>query len=274
MRYVILTIWLIFSASVKADDSCFYPSKKDQGDILKFDNCGSIEGDKVNLGKDHLDNLSFDQDGLVCLIFFRDDVFYFHKNGQSQRVLFFDNGCDYFKEGLARGMVNDQMVFINRLLKVVLNPGFELLSHYDYGHSVVCNGPFREETRGEHTLSKGGKCGLLNKQGRLVVEAKYKIEDRDVFRNYINSNNHCPAPPVTTEKSALCHARRHVSNMDFHTSQWKKHEISKQDNIWLITFVEDNGADEEFTLDINYSNAQWNYITQESHNKALQRTMR
>ena len=271
MTRIVLTILLIFSVASKADESCFYPSKKDNGSLSHFDDCGSIEGDTIKLGKDHGGNISYDINELACIIFSPKDVFYIQKNGHSQRVYFYDNGCDHFKEGLARGIVNGQMVFINEQLKVSLAPGFELLSHYDYGHSVVCNGPFDKEKHGEHTLLKGGKCGLINKQGNLVVEAIYRIEDREAFRNYLNRNNHCPAPPVSSKSSALCHAKRHISNMEYHTDQWKEYRISNQGAAWLITFIEEGKKNEEFTLTLNAGSAQWESLIKESHNTALQR---
>jgi hypothetical protein len=274
MKQVLLTILLIFSVSSEADESCFYPSKKDGGSYSRFNDCGSIKGDKVKLKKTHEENLSYDELGLACVMFSAKDVFYVQNSARTQRVYFYDNDCDYFKEGLTRGIVNDEMVFIDAKLEVVLEPGFELLSHYDYGHSVVCNGPFVEEKHDEHTFLKGGKCGLLNKQGDLVVEAIYRIENREVFQRYINSNNHCPSPPINSEKSALCHAKRHVSNMSHHTDEWKNHEISKLSNKWLVTFVEEGKANEEFTLTLQSDSAQWDSLIKESHNKALQRTSR
>lgn len=277
MKSVFITILLIFSVSAKANNQCFYPSKKDGGNVSALDSCGQIKGDTIKLGKRHVENVVYDENGLACILFFgksNSDAFYIQESGRSQRALFFDNGCDYFEEGLARGLVNGEMVFINKSLDVVLTPKFEKLMPYDYGHSIVCNGPFIEEKRGVHTLHKGGRCGLLNKQGNLVVEAKFKIEDRDVFRDYINANNHCPPPPVTSEISALCHAKRHVSHMKFHTTQWKQHQISKRGDVWLITFVEDSETNGEFTLVLNSSRASWMSIQMEPHNEALQRTSR
>ena len=275
MKLILFTIILLSSFSSKADISCFYPSKKDSGSLAVFDNCGSINGDKVKLGDAHTKNIVYDKNGLACIYFPNKpdlDVFYTHKSGDSQRVILFDNSCDYFKEGLARGLDNGQMVFINQQLEIVLIPEHEMLFPFHYGHSIVCNGPFIEEKRGEHTLQKGGKCGLLNKQGDLVVKANYKIGDQKAFQHYINTNNHCPSPPITSESSALCHAKRHVTNMEFHTIEWEKHEISNQGNIWLITFVEKNMKNEEFSLILISDTAQWESMTQESHNNALQRT--
>jgi hypothetical protein len=270
MKLAILITLLLVSFSSQADESCFYPSKIDGGDLSRFDDCGSIEGDSIKLGKEHNDNIVFNEKGLACLILSNNEVFYIHKNGNSQRSFYFENGCDYFKDGLSRGIINGNMVFIDEQLEVALNPGFELIAHYDYGHSVVCNGPFSEEKQGEYTFRRGGKCGLIDRQGKLVVEAVHKIEERKAFRDYINSNNHCPAPPISSEKSALCHAKRHVSNMEYHTDQWKRYEISKRGEIWLITFVEEGNQKEEFTLTLNADSAHWKSIIKESHSSALQ----
>ncbi|GAA3956801.1 hypothetical protein [Allohahella marinimesophila] len=272
MKRALLTLLLVFSVSAGAAETCFYPSKQDDGSYDHFDACGLIEGDQIKLAKAHAENVLFNEHGLACVIMSPADTFYIHDSGRSQRVYFYDNGCDYFKEGLARGLVDGEMVFINPALDTVLAPGFELISHFNYGHSVVCNGPFEEEKHGEHTFLTGGKCGLIDKQGDLVVEARYKIEDRDVFQTYLNTHNHCPPPPVTSENSALCHAKRHVSNMDYQTGEWKRHTISDQGEIWIITFVEVDEPDEELTLILQSASAQWDSLIKESHDEALQRT--
>lgn len=253
---VLVLVFMIFSFASNAEESCFYPDKTVNGSFLHSDECGSIQGDNLKLDKRFLDNVFYDANDLACLLFSAKDAFYVHKNGASQRVYFYDNGCDYFKEDLARGVVNDKMVFINNRLKVLISPGFELLSHFDYGHSVVCNGPFEEELQGEHSFLKGGRCGLMNRQGTLVVEAIHNIENRDAFQQYLNNSNHCLRPPVVSQKSALCHAKRHVSNMTLHTGQWAEYAISKHDKVWLITFVEE-GSSSQFTLTLNAISGQW-----------------
>ena len=269
MRSILFTILLALSISSKADESCVYPSKSEEGVLSYFDKCGVIKGDQITLRKKYAEDVLFNGAGLACVMFSAEDVFYIQKNGRSQRTLFFDNGCDYFEKGLARGIVNEEMVFINEQLDIVLTPGFKRLSHFNYNHAVVCNGPFVEEKHGEHTLLKGGKCGLINKQGLLVVEAIYPIGDREVFQNYINTNNHCPPPPVASESAALCHAKRHIANIEHHIIEWLKHEISKQNDNWLITFTEERSPNDEFTLTLQSSNAQWTSLNKESHSKAL-----
>jgi hypothetical protein len=51
--------------------------------------------------------------------------------------------------------------------------------------------------------------------------------------------------------------------MEFHTSDWKRHEITRQDNSWLITFAEKSNPNEAFTLILNSASAHWESITKE-----------
>lgn len=253
-----------------ADSSCAYPSKNDEGSFNFYPDCGSVTGDQLNLKQSHLDNLAFDSEGLACVMFSSDEVFYILQNGRIQRTYFFDNGCDYFREDLARGIVGNNMVYINKRLDVVLSPGYEFVFSFDYGHAVVCNGPFIVGMDREHSFRRGGQCGLINKQGELVVDAKYHIEDYQVFQDYINSHNHCPKPPVASESAALCHAQRHVSNMDYYSANWISHQISQLGDVWIISFVEAGSDQQESTLTLNASDAAWNSIVKESHSSVLQ----
>ncbi len=264
MKPALLALLLLFSVSAKAEEACAYPSKKDDDSLSYFKDCGRITGDAIKLRKKHRNNLVYDDKGLACIMFSSRDVFYLHKNGRSQRVQFFDNGCDYFRQGYARGIVYKRMVFIDSQLRVVLNPGFELLTPFDYGHAVVCNGPFTEEKHGEHTFRNGGKCGLINKQGKLVLAASHKIEDGRVFEDYLNRNSHCPAPPLTSASAALCHAKRHVYNMDHYTAAWAKHDIARQGDIWVITFTEEGNPDQEFSVSVDANTAQWQSLIPKS----------
>lgn len=271
LKQALVAISLLFPVASIANNACMYSSKQDDGNFSLFDDCGVIDGDTLSLSTFHQNNVVYDNKGLTCILMLPGTVFYLHENGRSQRVYFYDNGCDYFKDGLARGLVNDQMVFINEQLDVVLAPGFEWLSVFDYDHVMACNGPFVTEKDGEYSFMTGGKCGLLNRQGDLVVEANYNIEDRDFFQNYINANNHCPPPPIVSKESALCHAKRHISNMQHHGDNWKRHEISQSDGKWLVTFAEMSKPNDELTLILVSDSAHWQTLIEESHDTALRR---
>lgn len=249
----------LVSVDTRAGESCFYPDRRDEGGIVAHHDCGDIKGDAFHMGRPHLDHVAFDKEGLACVITSQQSAFYLHRNGKSQRVYFYDNGCDYFEHDLARGLVGKHTVFVDKQLNRVLDTRFEWAESFDYGHTVVCNGPFGESTVGEHTLLTGGRCGLMNRQGTLVVEATYAIGERTAFDTYLNSHNHCAPPPITSEGAALCHARRHVANMEFYTGEWSQYSIVKRAGEWLVTFREKND-DETMLLTLKADTAQWSSL--------------
>lgn len=241
-------------ASAAADTSCFYASKKDKGDVVIFDDCGQADETGFVLSPDHKENIHFGDDNLACLAFSSENAFWVHKNGKSIRTLFYDAWCDDFEDGLAIGKVEDREVYIDSDLNVILDPGFDSLSHFRYDFAAVCNGPFRYEQHGEHTFRKGGKCGLINRSGEVVIEPRYPSENWEVFRDYRNSHNECPVPPIQDEASAICHAKRHAKHND-HTDNWIRHSVTSDGERWSIDFLESNGSGYEFTMHIGAAKA-------------------
>lgn len=240
------------------DVPCGYSGKREQS-IEFYKSCGQIKGDQILLSAPHIENIVFEENGLACIMVGGGTVFYINQQGQSRRVAFNDNGCDYFEEGFARGYENGKMVYIDKKLNVKLKPDFELLLPFDYEHAVVCNGPFETTQQGEYRLQRKGKCGLINKQGKLVVDAKYPIEERDIFRNYINSHNHCPKPPITTTESAICHAERHLQHNDAHKGKKKIISAVQKADIWLVRFNYSDEPESLFEIELN-TTAGWNSI--------------
>jgi hypothetical protein len=239
-----------------ADVPCGYPGKREQS-IEFYKSCGHIKGDQILLTEPHRENIVFEKNGLACIMVGGGTVFYINQQGQSRRVAFNDNGCDYFEEGFARGYENGNMVYIDNKLAVKLKPDFELLLPFDYEHAVVCNGPFETIQQGEYTLQRKGKCGLINKQGELVVEAKYSIEDREVFQDYINSHNHCQKPPITNKKAAICHAKRHLKYNDTHKSEAKIKSAKQNGNLWLVQFIYQEEPENIFVIELDANKAGW-----------------
>lgn len=251
--FILLTLTLF--AESRADTSCFYASKKDHGDFVIFDDCGQADDTGFILSPEHQDNVQFGDDNLTCLTFSKENTFWIHENGRSIRTTFRDASCDNFESGLAIGMVDGREVYIDKNLEVILDPRFESLSHFLYDFAVVCNGPFQYEQRGEHTFRTGGKCGLINRAGEVVIEAKYPLEEREVFRDYRNAHNECPVPPIRDEASAVCHAKRHARHHD-HSDNWVCYSAASDEDYWSIKFLEKDGSGHEFTMQVGAAKAE------------------
>jgi hypothetical protein len=234
-----LAIFLaLLTGPVLAAD-CVYPDRREGGGLAMHTNCGEPAAqDRFQLSRKHFKQLDFDKDGLVC-VYAGLNTYYVRRDGRSRRALQFDNGCDYFAAGLARAYDKSEMVYVDKALNVVLRPGFEWLSIFEFGHAVVCNGPFKTERLDtEHPVTHGGHCGLIDRQGRLVMPAEHAIDDQKVFRNYVNSHNECPPPPIETEAAAICHARHHLL-ADIYPRQAAKKvlQVLREHARWRVSFA-------------------------------------
>ncbi len=98
--------------------------------------------------------------------------YYSLKGRKIANIFFFDNGPDYYSEGLRRIVENGKIGFINRKNRIAVKPQFDFAFPFGGGFSVVIKDPVYEKM-GEHTAVKGGKYGLVNRYGRIVVPMKY-----------------------------------------------------------------------------------------------------
>jgi hypothetical protein len=93
----------------------------------------------------------------------------FALDGKAVTTLTYDNGADYFQEGLARTVQGGKIGFVNESLEVVIAPSWDFAFPFENGKAVVCNG-CRPESDGEHTTIVGGGWGYIDIRGAVLVE--------------------------------------------------------------------------------------------------------
>lgn len=265
-RLCLLLLSFLLVAPAQALD-CIIPHKVEQS-MFPQEDCGSLDENSVfKPGTSLLNLIEFPDNAPACVILVGDNddylTHYVLPNGLTQTTLFFDNGCDYFEEGLARGKLNNKTIYFDKNLEIQIATDFEEGAPFYYGHAEVCNGPFIEKQEGEHTLQSGGQCGLIDRSGKLVVDANYTIEDQDVFTRYISSHNECEPPPIQNENDALCHARRHARVQDHHSDNWTWFEVEDRGANWAVHFIMAEDPDYKITMEINAESAHWNSIIPE-----------
>lgn len=96
------------------------------------------------------------------------------------RPFLFDNGPDYFREGLARFVSGGRFGFFDRHGKVVIPARYAFALPFSEGLAAVCNG-CKEVAVGEHKAMRGGQWGYINRQGKLVIPTQY--EEAESFEN-------------------------------------------------------------------------------------------
>lgn len=87
------------------------------------------------------------------------------------RAFLYDNGPDYFTEGLARVVQNDKVGFVSRRGRIVIEPRFRYASAFCHGRAAVCEGC--QPDHSEPAFMQGGRWGFIDRRGRLVVPMKF-----------------------------------------------------------------------------------------------------
>ena len=102
--------------------------------------------------------------------------YYVTPAGRTARVLTYDNGPDYFEEGLARTIRSGKVGFVDRSLSEVIRPAWDFAFPFAGGYAVVCNGCRSYPVSDEHSQMRDGQWGYIDRSGRVVVPVTH---DRD-----------------------------------------------------------------------------------------------
>ena len=110
----------------------------------------------------------FHPEGIAAVVDGRGWAYINEKGKVVIRPFIFDNGPDYFREGLARFEVDGKFGFFDRKGKVVIPPRFDFALPFQEGLSAVCMG-CKKEKHEEHDFWAGGKYGYINRKGEIVI---------------------------------------------------------------------------------------------------------
>lgn len=101
---------------------------------------------------------------------------YDQKGNFLYRPFFYDNGADYFSEGLRRFVKNEKVGFVDRNGTVIIKAEHDFATPFNYGYASFCDGCDWEKTENEHKAIVGGTWGVINYKGE-VVKPISKSED-------------------------------------------------------------------------------------------------
>ena len=82
-------------------------------------------------------------------------------------VFTYDNGPDYFKEGLARYVKDGKMGFFDENGKIVIQAQFDFVYPFEGGKAQFVSGG-KQVSDGEHTKIEGGTAGTIDKNGKIL----------------------------------------------------------------------------------------------------------
>lgn len=119
----------------------------------------------------HLSRMLFDEHGLATVHVAEFGVAYVTRDGTAAWMHPFDNGADYFVEGLARTVKGSRIGFVDTSLETVIEPVWDFAFPFEDGLAIVCEGcePAPASEHDEHSEILGGRWGYINRAGEVVV---------------------------------------------------------------------------------------------------------
>ena len=89
----------------------------------------------------------------------------------------FDNGPDYFVEGLARTIRDGKVGFVDDRLELVVPRRWDFAFPFEKGLARVCSGCSIERDEADsHGSLSGGAWGMIDRAGRIVVPVEHELE--------------------------------------------------------------------------------------------------
>lgn len=120
---------------------------------------------------------------------------YDRKGNFLYRPFFYDNGADYFAEGVRRFVKDGKIGFVDRNGKTIIEAKHDFVSPFNYGYAAFCDGCDWEKTDDEHKAIVGGTWGIINFKGE-IVQPLQKQSEKEVEIN----GKYYPSPFQYSEK--------------------------------------------------------------------------
>lgn len=114
----------------------------------------------------------FTEGGIASVIDANHEVWIINRNGEKLfKGFWFDNGPDYFEEGLARFERDGRIGFFDESGRIVVEPQFDFAWPFQNGRAGVCVGCVRVPD-GEHFTVEGGQHGVIDRNGNFIEPLK------------------------------------------------------------------------------------------------------
>ncbi|MBM9545385.1 WG repeat-containing protein [Leptospira sp. 201903074] len=136
---------------------------------------------KITIKPQYQQAMDFTKEGISFVVSNNKWVCIDTKNQLLLQVYIYDNGPDYYSEKLARFVENKKFGFFDSHCKKQIPANYDFVYPFENGHSIVCNG-CESKLNGEHSTIVGGKYGLINKKGKIIIPPEYDSIDSINFK--------------------------------------------------------------------------------------------
>ena len=155
----------LLPAAAAADDRC---RLLDSGDYPVLEGCRQVAPGKLEISATTLSSLAFDKDGLASL-YAAGQFYYLRRDGHYLPVITFDNGADYFIEGLTRAVIDGKLGYHDTSLQPAFPARFDWGWPFENGSAQVCEGcrPGEPDIN-DHIPMVGGRHFRIDRQGNQL----------------------------------------------------------------------------------------------------------
>ena len=157
----------LLSGIASAGDACH---RRDTSDFAVLEGCQQTAPGSLAISADALARLNFNEDGLVSLQA-GDQYYYVRRDGRYLPVINYDNGPDYFQEGLTRSVVNGRLGYYDTQLQPAFSARFSWGWPFENGVAAVCENchPSKPDADG-HASMIGGQHFQIDRQGKRLSD--------------------------------------------------------------------------------------------------------
>ena len=146
--------------------ACSFTSRTEGLDLAEA--CAAETPDGLALAPAVLRRLAY-QHGLASIGVKGRGWYYRRRNGRTQRMVTFEMGPDYFREGLARALAGGKLAYVDRSLRVKIATRYDWGEPFERGRAAVCLGCVEQPVDGgEHSVMAGGLWGTIDRSGREI----------------------------------------------------------------------------------------------------------
>jgi len=160
---------LALSCLAHAGEACY---RRDTGRPDVLPGCKQTAPGTLVISKAALAALQFDENGLAALQAGH-QYYYVRRDGRHLPVITYDNGPDYFQEGLTRARVDGRIGYYDTQLQPAFGERFDWGFPFENGSAEVCNGCHEgPPDAGGHTGIVGGTHFRIDRQGAHLSTAR------------------------------------------------------------------------------------------------------
>lgn len=115
----------------------------------------------------------FSREGIAAVTDEKGWIYINRRGAALVRPFVFDNGPDYFSEGLARYTEKGRFGFFNERGRIAIRAQFDFVLPFHEGLAAACRG-CRFKREGEHSPVVNGKWGFIDRTGRWAIKPAYE----------------------------------------------------------------------------------------------------